>query len=129
MNNDDDIITGRAMTQAAFDAEKHIKNIEQGDEETLDLTQKEIFDNMTKGEWSLQREFIVSLNKRKPLFDSFNLPDSAAIVSAINNTYGKGINPESVELMQSALQQLKSYFKEQSIGRDLIEEALTAAKL
>ncbi len=33
-----------------------------------------------------------------------------AIVHAINNTYGKGINPESVPDMYNALQSLKAYF-------------------
>lgn len=33
-----------------------------------------------------------------------------AITHAINNTYGKGINPESVPDMFNALQSLKAYF-------------------
>jgi hypothetical protein len=55
------------------------------------MTQQEIFQNMTKGEWAFNPE-ISATDKllRRQMFDT------AASATAVNNTYGKGINPESV---------------------------------
>ena len=62
--------------------------------------------------------------------------NAAVIVSAVNNTYGKGINPESVEKMRDALSFCQSVIKSQGMfdlsertAYDKAEEALTAAKL
>jgi hypothetical protein len=82
------------------------------------MNQKEIKANMTQGTWESNLDAIVDINK-----GSINLwgidrvgrhhnttPNALAIVSAINNTYGKNINPESVPDMFNALQSLKAYF-------------------
>lgn len=106
---------------------------QQDDSESLEVTQKEIYDNMTKGVWHLEMEFVCSITRKtKPLYEDLNLPDGAAIVSAVNNTYGKGINPEAVPQMQHALALALTSIRQ---GIDLkyttqkIEEALIAAKL
>lgn len=50
--------------------------------------------------------------------------------SAWNNTYGKGINPESVDKMKEALEYcLQWNLGSGTTGRKMAEEALTAAKL
>jgi len=51
-----------------------------------------------------------------------------AIVHAINNTYGKGINPESVSEMYNALKLLAAYF-EDGENYDEIQKILNKATL
>lgn len=50
------------------------------------------------------------------------------IVHAINNTYGKGINPESVSEMYNALKVLSAYFEDGEIY-DNIQIILNKASL
>jgi hypothetical protein len=119
------------------------------------MTQQEIFQNMTKLPWFwhvqgskliLTGEFaemkVATMNVE--VDDHTNVK---AIESAVNNTYGKGINPESVEKMKQALELCEPFmhdleaenFEEKSAGlqKDEIlsnaftklKEALTAAKL
>jgi hypothetical protein len=76
------------------------------------MTQQEIFQNMTKLPWFwhvqgskliLTGEFaemkVATMNVE--VDDHTNVK---AIESAVNNTYGKGINPESVEKMRTYIQ-------------------------
>lgn len=77
------------------------------------MTQQEIKANMTQGTWvSSDTYCIVEINKGS--IDLWGIDDdrcmhdaqanAAAIVHAINNTYGKNINPESVPDMYNVLQ-------------------------
>lgn len=75
---------------------------------------KTIYQNMTKGEWVPSNETILNdryvkvcqfFNKMEEDYENKNA-NKAAICSAVNSTYGKGINPESVWQM---LNQLKEY--------------------
>lgn len=99
------------------------------------MTQQEIFQNMTKGEWT-GVEFD---SKRRPVQRAHN---KAAAAIAVNATYGKGINPESVEKWQNLLTRMyvaigdSDNYQNGRIDTDLvlefaneIKEALTAAKL
>lgn len=77
------------------------------------MTQQEIFQNMTKGELSYtnfkpQDRFEVYSDSSRTVIAKINYNDATgknieheanveAICSAVNNTYGKGINPEGVE--------------------------------
>ena len=83
------------------------------------MTQQEIKENMTKGTWVSSNAYcIVEINKGSidlwDIDEDRNIHDpkanALAITHAINNTYGKGINPESVPEMYNALQTLKAYF-------------------
>lgn len=85
------------------------------------MTHQEIKKNMTQGTWVVTHDehiqadsdigyFIADCgfkNNNKDFSFKYN---SIAITHAINNTYGKGINPESVPEMFNALQSLKAYF-------------------
>jgi hypothetical protein len=75
------------------------------------MTQKEIKEKMTTGEWVYTSKDMTSINYGS--IDCWTLDsvgnthntvaNAAAIVSAINNTYGKNINPESVSEMLNTL--------------------------
>ncbi len=95
------------------------------------MMQQEIFQNMTKGEWPIYKH-------------QWNDSDLEAAASAVNNTYGKGINPEGVENIKDALIKCQQIFNRLAVngvypesqhvlnggeGHAFIEQALTAAKL
>jgi hypothetical protein len=101
------------------------------------MNQQEIFQNMTKGEWKELNGFISDSDDNLicQFFDRFEddmelaLFNRPAIISAVNNTYGKGINPESVENLYKLLEKELEKYGPDTDGRYVIEEALTAAKL
>jgi len=92
------------------------------------MTQQEIKANMTQGTWVVSPsgwsdiEFGV-YDKEKYAYGTFvigscnsnfyqlGICNTLAITHAINNTYGKGINPESVGDMFNALQVAQKYFE------------------
>jgi hypothetical protein len=119
------------------------------------MTQQQIFQNMTKGEWKLEDSGLVSyysvvtdadndfdvLSVKKAHIKKANIE---AITAAVNNTYGKGINPEGVEATNKGLSDLikwveltampilKTFGYDEEVlpkGFDKWKEALTAAKL
>jgi len=87
------------------------------------MTQQEIKANMTQGTWVVTHDehiqadsdigyFIADCgfkNNNKDLSFKYN---TLAITHAINNTYGKGINPESVPDMFNALTVMAKNLKE-----------------
>ena len=93
------------------------------------MNQQEIKENMTQGEWVVSPtnwsdiEFGV-YDKEKYAFGTFvvgscnsnfyelGVSNTLAITHAINNTYGKGINPESVSEMYNALTVMAKNLKE-----------------
>lgn len=113
------------------------------------MDQTEIFQNMTKGEWSEEphnASFLTANNIGIARFydrmdDDYpnTRANICAVISAVNNTYGKGVNPESVEKMIACLDDIRSKTYSTNDGNyrsdftaDLfkkIDEALTAAKL
>ena len=100
------------------------------------MNQTAIFQNMTKGEW-YNDDVTVWRNAEKiaqlwnKLEEDFaNTPYNAfAIKHAVNNTYGKGINPESVEKLRDALYFLNQFADLTENQRELAKEALNASKL
>jgi hypothetical protein len=71
------------------------------------MTQQEIFQNMTKGEWRYYAPLmrIDAMHEDGGLIIAENLThrfDGNAAISAVNNTYGKGINPESAEKIKNS---------------------------
>lgn len=90
------------------------------------MTHQEIKENMTQGTWVVDpagysfTDFGVISKKYaggtfvagrcNNNFKELSTCNTLAITHAINNTYGKGINPESVPDMFNALQSLKAYF-------------------
>ena len=89
------------------------------------MNQTEIFQNMTKGEWNDEAQIIPSMANKLAKF------------SAVNNTYGKGINPESVEKMKTGYETiLKIYAAGNAHTAEgittimtICKEALNTAKL
>jgi hypothetical protein len=83
------------------------------------MNQQEIKAKMTQSDWVYTSKDMTSINYGSIdcwTLDSIGnthntVANAAAITHAINNTYGKGINPESVPDMFNALQ---------SLHRDLI---------
>jgi formate dehydrogenase assembly factor FdhD len=83
------------------------------------MTQQEIKANMTQGTWVYASKDMTSINYGS--IDCWTLDNignthntvanAAAITHAINNTYGNGINPESVGDMFNALQVAQKYFE------------------
>jgi hypothetical protein len=73
---------------------------------------------------------IISTRSEKYL-SSTDEATSAAIVSAINNTYGKGINPESVPDMFNQLTAVHFYLRGMGDNKmaDIIQETLKNATL
>jgi hypothetical protein len=90
------------------------------------MTQKEIKEKMTHGEWestnvrnigipgtdcieisSNKASWWIAYVQNDKYSENSGEHDSAAIVSAINNTYGKNINPESVSEMYNVLRMLR----------------------
>ena len=86
------------------------------------MTQQEIFQNMDKYERQP-----LPLNSRTPRYKA----NKFAEASAINNTYLKGINPESVERLKELLELIATNYADMLSEPmyNKIEEALTAAKL
>lgn len=86
---------------------------------------------MTKGEWKKAGYLWVSKDTSQQVRTHF--ADELAKVSAVNNTYGKGINPEGVEKMKSNYEKIDAELSKPQpdlrIIVLLVEEALTAAKL
>lgn len=109
------------------------------------MNQQEIKANMTQGTWVVSPtkwsdiEFGV-YDKEKYAFGTFiigscnsnfyqlGICNTLAITHAINNTYGKGINPESVSEMYNALKLLAAYF-EDGENYDEIQKILNKAAL
>jgi uncharacterized protein (DUF697 family) len=89
------------------------------------MNQTEIFQNMSELPW-LPIPFSALIE---------SIPNRAAMIGAAHETYGKGINPESVEKMYRALDKIRTdigkYSLEEQFGLqdDYIQEALNAAKL
>lgn len=99
------------------------------------MTQQEIFQNMTKGELSATYHVgLTPLNVRfkavhyKSVIDKHENyanahgksdinteANAAAIVLAINNTYGKGINPEAVEELVNQLRQYVEFIEREPV--------------
>lgn len=73
------------------------------------MNQQEIKENMTQGTWSVNPIYDIVTNEVENRCDCgyssivAKKENSLAITHAINNTYGKGINPESVSEMYNAL--------------------------
>jgi hypothetical protein len=76
------------------------------------MNQKEIKANMTQGTWSVTPvNVVVNINNGNIDFWHFDnkmvghnpTANATAVTHAINNTYGKNINPESVPDMYNAL--------------------------
>jgi hypothetical protein len=109
------------------------------------MTQQEIKANMTQGTWVVDpagwdsHDFGVSDSEKysggrfviggtNSNFERTTF-DTKAIVSAINNTYGKGINPESVPDMFNALQTIDEILHAETMGevtkiiRDILKNA------
>lgn len=110
---------------------------------------------MTKGEWRIegpnrnygQKKYTVYTGtEREPkwFLDLDFLTEepsgktkalTAGIISAVNNTYGKGINPEAVEKMYETLKLVETELSKSTSRATvfaltcLIQEALTTAKL
>jgi len=122
------------------------------------MNQTEIFQNMTRREWKLELPnpnhehdhlafAVYTGTEREPRWvcevvmyntlpnDGKQEPNARAMISAVNNTYGKGINPESVEKMKAALEAIKRVSDNTVPDPTLIKIwelanfALTAAKL
>jgi len=105
------------------------------------MTQQEaqaINDGRTQGEWVIQRDRgknILATSGWLQIKSTHEF-DCAAIVSAVNGTWRKGINPEAVEEMRVSLQQVLNELSvkgvpetfDQAILKTAIE-ALNAAKL
>lgn len=78
------------------------------------MTQQEIFKNMTKGEWKGNYTTHAQIQAADPNDKEWIRPvgimggnyheeaeaNMYGVCSAVNNTYGRGINPESVEKMK-----------------------------
>lgn len=110
------------------------------------MSPQEIFQNMTKGEWEMSNILGVMCNGK--VIDDKQMNGHAAVL-AVNNTFGKGINPEGVEgnnrrLERSLhiIQELLNYLPDKVDGVDLsplklksikftneVEEAIQTAKL
>lgn len=112
------------------------------------MTQQEIKNKMTQGTWVASPngwsdiEFGV-YDKEKYAFGTFiigscnsnfyqlGVLNTLAITHAINNTYGKGINPESVPDMYNALQSIHQHFSGTNSNdmADTIQDILNKAAL
>lgn len=81
------------------------------------MTQQEIKENMTQGTWieddcipkSINNQLVICWKQDKWLNNHDSVANCLAITHAINNTYCKGINPESVPEMYNALQIVHRY--------------------
>lgn len=120
------------------------------------MTQTEIFQNMTKGEWEVMQpqwtekrytkggpfhsivtyaiatdrgQHVTEFTKDHKL-EKYASADANAVALAVNNTYGKGINPESVEKLKAFAEYVLTWnsFEDHPIGKKA-KEALTAVKL
>lgn len=98
------------------------------------MTQKEIKEKMTNGTWetsanlknvgipgtdcieisSSKESWWIAYVQNDEYSGSSGNYDAAAIISAINNTYAKSINPESVSEMYNALRMLRGYLTEKA---------------
>ena len=82
------------------------------------MTQQEIKKNMTQGTWNFTPKYDITINDINQGCDCghtsilVSKENTLAITHAINNTYGKGINPESVSEMYNALKLLAAYFED-----------------
>jgi hypothetical protein len=116
------------------------------------MTQTEIFQNMTKGEWQIMnghpseinstksRDSFIQCNDLSKDFHGTSETDKAnaeLIAMMHRETVGKGINPESVEKMREALRIIaESFWSENEpfeervdVLQNIAREALTSAKL
>ena len=104
------------------------------------MNQQEIFQNMTKGKLFRDESGFVSTNSSAEgllMFADANVNDrdidereanTEAIITAVNATYGKGINPKGIEKMKTMLEFLQNEVTEGTGLYSKIKEALTAAK-
>lgn len=103
------------------------------------MNQQEIKENMTQGTWVVTYDehiqadsdigyFIADCGFKNSKNDLAFKHNPHAITHAINNTYGKGINPESVSEMYNALKLLAAYF-EDGENYDEIQKILNKAAL
>ena len=100
------------------------------------MTQQEIKSKMTKGEWVVDNvDDIINNGDGLPNpsieFSRNIVANGYAICSAINNTYGKGINPEKVEILYKALEASCIFLEmtDYPNSANAIEQLLTEAKL
>lgn len=116
------------------------------------LTAAEIQANRTQGEWSVGQfidghknehgnrirnsdgELAVQLNDKDYLSELRSDANAAAIVSAVNGTYGRGIDPDVVWLLNEALErimELSNGYNSQICEKifNICQRALAAAKL
>jgi hypothetical protein len=90
------------------------------------MNELKIFQQMDKGIWVMSQVGGISVNGKVITDNEFN---GYAACEAVNNTYGKGINPESVEKMKEVLEMIQRSVDPLSMAGIAIKEALTAAKL
>lgn len=115
------------------------------------MTQQEIFQNMTKGELILGKDCTAQISREKDgmllnIFrHSHNLGGNdkemlkwreqeaniEAAVTAVNNTYGKGINPESVERFKKFAETFFNYYSsmEYQLNWDKLAEEHTGGNV
>jgi copper chaperone CopZ len=98
------------------------------------MNAQEIKQNMTKGEWVVDGQDIINQEKCMAC-DVFGLSDvqieanANAITTAVNNTYGKGIDPTKVEQMFEELQSIVINNCATAKDVDRIERLLQQAKI
>jgi len=101
------------------------------------MTQQEIKENMTQGTWNFTPKYDITINDINQGCDCghtsilVSKENTLAITHAINNTYGKGINPESVPDMYNALQSIHQHFSGTNSNdmADTIQDILNKAAL
>jgi hypothetical protein len=98
------------------------------------MTQQEIFQNMTKGEWRFEGS---KLRSKSNILIATNLTknDAEGILLMKRETIDKGINPESVEKIYENLARIIDRIEENNLQDQFpsaytrAKESLTAAKL
>jgi hypothetical protein len=90
------------------------------------MTTQEIYQNMTKGEWRVEGKELkdgdtsvalvsgnhsIDFTKVRPRFAKRFVTDAHAKAIAVNNTFGKGINPESVPRSMEFIDRVEKYLK------------------
>jgi len=106
------------------------------------MNQQEIKENMTKGTWVVTYDehiqadsdigyFIADCGFKNSKNDLAFKHNPHAITHAINNTYGKNINPESVSEMYDALVLMNDILHSENIGiiSGIIKETIKKATL
>ncbi len=96
---------------------------------------KKIKDEMTQGFWQTSPRHIYSFYSIANLSDcgiSENAANAAAIVSAVNNTWAKGIDPNKVPEMVESLQEIVNMYHNgliDVVSFDKYERLLSEIKL